>query len=313
MPEWRRIEPQSLTFRASAITAIPPNITTFTTSPAKKKTCRHAFEHFSLITNAGGGGRVGVKRAMPQHEIKPNPLAFWANVITARRTRQIYITRIHSSRMRTVCSSGRLGVGGGGVGCLLPGRVRCLLWGMGVSALGVCCWGDVCSWEGGCLLWGECLLPGGVGLDLIPLLPGRVRCLLWGMGVSALGVCCWGDVCSWEGGCLLWGECLLPGGVGLDLIPLNFPLGCGPGPDPPQFPPWVWAWIGACWDTSCNACWDTPPGDLLQGMIGYLLQCMLGYTPPCGQTHACKNITFATSLRTVTNWATTTFGLEFNT
>ena len=28
----------------------------------------------------------------------------------------------------------------------------------------------------------------------------------------------------------------------LDLIPLNFPLGCGPGPDPPQFPPWVWAW-----------------------------------------------------------------------
>ena len=32
------------------------------------------------------------------------------------------------------------------------------------------------------------------------------------------------------------------GEVGLDLIPLNFPLGCGPGPDPPQFPPWVWAW-----------------------------------------------------------------------
>ena len=32
-----------------------------------------------------------------------------------------------------------------------------------------------------------------------------------------------------------------PLGVGLDLIPLNFPLGCGPGSDPPQFPPWVWA------------------------------------------------------------------------
>ena len=31
--------------------------------------------------------------------------------------------------------------------------------------------------------------------------------------------------------------------VGLDQIPLNFPLGCGPGPDPPQFPPWLWAWI----------------------------------------------------------------------
>ena len=31
-------------------------------------------------------------------------------------------------------------------------------------------------------------------------------------------------------------------GVGLDLIPLNFPLGCGPGSDPPQFPLWQWAW-----------------------------------------------------------------------
>ena len=30
---------------------------------------------------------------------------------------------------------------------------------------------------------------------------------------------------------------------GLDLIPLNLPLGCGPGSDPPQFAPWVWAWI----------------------------------------------------------------------
>ena len=35
-----------------------------------------------------------------------------------------------------------------------------------------------------------------------------------------------------------------PLGVGLDLIPLNFPLGCGPGSYPPQFPPWVWAWRG---------------------------------------------------------------------
>ena len=32
------------------------------------------------------------------------------------------------------------------------------------------------------------------------------------------------------------------GGGGLDLIPINFPLGCGPGSYPPQFPPWVWAW-----------------------------------------------------------------------
>ena len=34
-----------------------------------------------------------------------------------------------------------------------------------------------------------------------------------------------------------------PLGVGLDLIPLHFALGCGPGSDPPQFLPWVWALI----------------------------------------------------------------------
>ena len=38
------------------------------------------------------------------------------------------------------------------------------------------------------------------------------------------------------------------GGVGLDQIPLNFHLGCGPGDpppsrsDPPKLPPWVWVW-----------------------------------------------------------------------
>ena len=70
------------------------------------------------------------------------------------------------------------------------------------------------------------------------------------------------------------------------------PLGVGletPQPDPPQLPPWVWAWrpplarspstspLGVGLET-CKACWDTPPptGDLLQGMLGYHLQCMLG-------------------------------------
>ena len=33
-----------------------------------------------------------------------------------------------------------------------------------------------------------------------------------------------------------------PLGADLDHIPLNFPLGCGPGPDPPQLSPWLWAW-----------------------------------------------------------------------
>ena len=108
-------------------------------------------------------------------------------------------------------------------------------------------------------------------------------------------------------------------------IPLNFPLGCGTGSDPPltfplgvgldQIPlnfPLDWAWtrspstsplgVGletpwrlaarhagippamhagiapplencwkACWDTTCNECWDS--------------------TPYCGQTHTCKHIT----------------------
>ena len=46
------------------------------------------------------------------------------------------------------------------------------------------------------------------------------------------------------GGVWAWFPWISPLGVGLDLIPLNFPLGCGPGPDPPQFPPWLWAWRG---------------------------------------------------------------------
>ena len=58
--------------------------------------------------------------------------------------------------------------------------------------------------------------------------------------------------------------------------------------------------------------WEqAPPGDLLQGMLGYHPPWRLaarhagrpptrhaGIPPPCRQTHTCKNITFATSLRT---------------
>ena len=86
------------------------------------------------------------------------------------------------------------------------------------------------------------------------------------------------------------------------------PPGAGtpPRPDPPQLPPWVWAWtrspstpplgVGlgletckachagipppletwckACWDTTCNACWDTTT------------------PPPVNRiTDACENIT----------------------
>ena len=135
------------------------------------------------------------------------------------------VTRMHSSRMHTVHSSGRI-LGGG---LLLVGVCS---W--GVSALGGCLLlGDVCSW--GVSALGGCLL-----LE---------------------GVCSWG-VCSW-GWCLLLagvsaiGGCLLLGGV------------CSGG-------------LGGCLllrvcVVSQHALRQTPP-------------------PPCGQTDACKNITFTTSL-----------------
>ena len=41
-----------------------------------------------------------------------------------------------------------------------------------------------------------------------------------------------------------WSPWICPLGVDLDLIPLNLLIGCGPESDPPQVPPWVWAWGG---------------------------------------------------------------------
>ena len=71
----------------------------------------------------------------------------------------------------------------------------------------------------------------------------------------------------------------------------NFPLGCGPGPDPPQLPPWLWAWTRSLSTSPLGVGLKNLPGDLLQGMLGYHLQCMLGWHSPCGQTHTCKHIT----------------------
>ena len=78
---------------------------------------------------------------------------------------------------------------------------------------------------------------------------------------------------TWSGGCT-WsqGGDLVPRGVpstrGMYLVPgVYLVLGGVPGLE------------GGTWSGGC-----TCPG-----------------TPPCGQTHTCKNITFATSLRTVTS------------
>ena len=83
----------------------------------------------------------------------------------------------------------------------------------------------------------------------------------------------------------VWSPSISPLGVGLDLIPLNFPLGCGPGPDPPQFLAWVWAWI---WSPSISPLgvglgppWEqTPPRSR--------------HPPPVNRmTDACENITLS--------------------
>ena len=76
-------------------------------------------------------------------------------------------------------------------------------------------------------------------------------------------------------------------GVGLDLIPLNFPLGCGPGPDPPQFPPLGVGLEGGglLWGVSCLG------GCLLlwvSALGGGIPACTEADTPPLlteSQTH----------------------------
>ena len=81
----------------------------------------------------------------------------------------------------------------------------------------------------------------------------------------------------------------------------RYPPGSRP-PRPGTPPPWrpvarhagilpaMHAGISPPLETCCKACWNTT--------------CKARHAeippPPCGQTHSCKNITFATSLRTVT-------------
>ena len=70
-----------------------------------------------------------------------------------------------------------------------------------------------------------------------------------------------------------WSPWISPLGVGLDLIPLNFPLGCGPGSDPPEFPPWVWAWIWSPWISPLGMGLDLIP-------LNFPLGCGPGPDPP---------------------------------
>ena len=67
----------------------------------------------------------------------------------------------------------------------------------------------------------------------------------------------------------------------LSQIPLNFPLGCGPGDPPGQIP--LNFPLGCGPGNLQGMLGYHRPGELLQDMLGYHLQCMLGYHFPCEQ------------------------------
>ena len=118
------------------------------------------------------------------------------------------------------------------------------------------------------------------------------------MAVSRGGVFAPGGVSAAGGWCLLPGGCLLLGGGGV----------CS-------------AWVSAPGGCACSRGVSAPGGGLLPegvcllpgggvcsqgGVVPYYA---LRQTPPpfpCGQTDACKNITFTTSLRTITRFSRTT-------
>ena len=122
------------------------------------------------------------------------------------------------------------------------------------------------------LAWGVYLVLGGCTWSQGGV-PGPGECT-WSRGVSAaLGVYLVQGGCTWS---QQGGEGSVLGGYlvrGVYLVPGRGVPGLGGVPSP--------------WGVSASG------GCLLIGV--YLVR----YFPPCGQTHACKNITFATSFRTV--------------
>ena len=95
-----------------------------------------------------------------------------------------------------------------------------------------------------------------------------------------------------------------PLGVGLDQIPLNFPLGCGPGDPPGPGTPHESRLPGSRPPMRADPPGADPPGsrhppngDLLQGMLGYHLKYILGYHPSVNRMRdRCKNITLPQTL-----------------
>ena len=98
-----------------------------------------------------------------------------------------------------------------------------------------------------------------------------------------------------------------PLGVGLDQIPLNFPLAVGLDQIPLNSPLGVGLETPPLGQIPLNFPLECGPGNL-QGMLGYHTPSWRPAArhagippamhdgiapPPCGQTHTCKNITFA--------------------
>ena len=127
---------------------------------------------------------------------------------------------------------------------------------------------------GVCFPWGGCLPGPGGGL------PGPGGCLP-GPGGGLPGP---GGVCLVQGGvCLVPGGCL-PGPGGVCLVPGDLP---GPG--------------GSTWFRGGGVS-GLGEGGGWSGGVGIPACTEADTPPPCGQTHACKNITLATtSLRPVIN------------
>ena len=175
-------------------------------------------------------------------------------------------TRMHSSRMRTVHSSSRLLEGEG-----VPGPEGMYLVRRGV--LGP---------RGVYLVLGSVPGPGEYTWSQVVYLVWRGVYLVLG-GVPGPRGCTW----SWGvylvlGLYLIQGVYLVPGGVSgpREGVYLVSERGCTWSQGGVPGPGWcTWSQEGGCTWSLGGTC----PG-----------------TPPCGQTHTCKNITFATLLRTVT-------------
>ena len=196
--------------------------------------------------------------------------------------------------MRTIRSSSR--IPGGGCLPLVPGGCLLLVRGCLLFVWGVCLWfGGVCLWSRGSSAFGpgRCLLE-----ESYPEVHLEV---LWSWGVFAFGpgvcvcVCVCIPACSGADP-----SCGQTGGVCQEVC---IPACTGADPSCGQTG-------GVClWSQGGGGClplvlggvcfWSWVVSAFGPGCVCVCIPACTGADPSCGQTDTCKNITFATSLRTV--------------